>query len=143
MDSTKMTPELKILFLCTGNSCRSQIAEGFARSLKSDCIEPYSAGIETHGMNPNVVEVMREVGVDMSSHRSKHLDELSARQNRALVRALGKHTGGRFANCSDMLGALEETARGPVAPTWLLVGGACALVALVSLLAVLLRGCGG
>ena len=72
-----MTPKLKILFLCTGNSCRSQMAEGWARSLKSDCIEPYSAGIETHGMNSNVVAVMAEVGVDISEHRSKHLDELS------------------------------------------------------------------
>jgi arsenate reductase len=77
MDKTRMTPKLKILFLCTGNSCRSQIAEGWARSLKGDCIEPYSAGIEIHGMNPNVVEVMSEVGVDISSQRSKHLDELS------------------------------------------------------------------
>ncbi|MBT3200432.1 MAG: arsenate reductase ArsC [Phycisphaerales bacterium] len=71
------TAKLKVLFLCTGNSCRSQMAEGWARSLKGDCIEPYSAGIEIHGMNPNVVAVMAEVGVDISSHYSKHLDELS------------------------------------------------------------------
>ena len=77
MDKTEMTPKLKILFLCTGNSCRSQMAEGWARSLKSDCIEPHSAGIEIHGMNPNVVSVMEEVGVDISGHHSKHLDELS------------------------------------------------------------------
>ncbi|MGB7568627.1 MAG: arsenate reductase, partial [Chitinivibrionales bacterium] len=48
----------KILFLCTGNSCRSQMAEGWARYLKSDLIEPYSAGIETHGLNPIAVKVM-------------------------------------------------------------------------------------
>ena len=77
MDSTRAAPKLKILFLCTGNSCRSQMAEGWARSLKSDCIEAYSAGIETHGMNPNVVEVMSQAGVDISQQRSKHLDELS------------------------------------------------------------------
>ena len=71
------TGKLKILFLCTGNSCRSQMAEGWARSLRGDCIESYSAGIETHGMNPNVVTVMAEVGVDISGQRSKHLDELS------------------------------------------------------------------
>ena len=68
--------KLKVLFLCTGNSCRSQMAEGWARKLKTDQIEPYSAGIETHGLNPNAVRVMREAGVDISKHRSKHVDEL-------------------------------------------------------------------
>src|SRR5258705_9957951 len=68
--------KLKVLFLCTGNSCRSQMAEGWARALKSDQIEPYSAGIETHGLNPNAVRVMGEAGVDISKHRSKHVDEL-------------------------------------------------------------------
>ncbi len=67
---------LKVLFLCTGNSCRSQMAEGFARALKSDCIEPYSAGIETHGLNPRAVQVMAEAGVDISEQHSKHLDEV-------------------------------------------------------------------
>ncbi len=71
-----MAGKLKILFLCTGNSCRSQMAEGWARHLKGDLIEPYSAGIEIHGLNPNAVKVMAEAGVDISSHRSKHLDEL-------------------------------------------------------------------
>jgi len=52
------------------------MAEGWARSLKSDCIDAYSAGIETHGMNPNVVEVMAEVNVDISDHQSKHLNDL-------------------------------------------------------------------
>lgn len=68
---------LKILFLCTGNSCRSQMAEGWARRLKAEQIDAYSAGIETHGLNPNAVRVMAEVGVDISGHRSKLLDELS------------------------------------------------------------------
>lgn len=68
--------KLKVLFLCTGNSCRSQMAEGWARHLKSDVVEPYSAGIETHGLNPNAVKVMAEAGVDISGHRSKHLDEV-------------------------------------------------------------------
>ena len=72
----KQKDKLKILFLCTGNSCRSQMAEGWTRHLKSDVIEPYSAGIETHGLNPNAVKVMAEAGVDISSHRSKHLDEV-------------------------------------------------------------------
>ncbi len=70
------TQQMKILFLCTGNSCRSQMAEGWARYLKKDIIEPYSAGIETHGMNPNAIRVMAEAGVDISSHHSKHIDEL-------------------------------------------------------------------
>ena len=69
--------KLKVLFLCTGNSCRSQMAEGWARHLKSNTIEPYSAGIETHGLNPNAVRVMADVGVDISGHRSKHVDELA------------------------------------------------------------------
>ena len=68
--------KLKILFLCTGNSCRSQIAEGWARALKGDVVEPYSAGIETHGLNPNAVKVMAEAGVDISSQRSKDVNEL-------------------------------------------------------------------
>ncbi len=71
-----MNSKLKILFFCTGNSCRSQMAEGWARHLKGDLIESYSAGIETHGLNANAVKVMAEAGVDISGHRSKHLDEL-------------------------------------------------------------------
>ncbi len=71
-----MKPKLKILFLCTGNSCRSQMAEGWARALKADLIEPDSAGVEPHGLNPLAVRVMKEAGVDISSHRSKHVDEL-------------------------------------------------------------------
>jgi arsenate reductase len=68
--------KLKILFLCTGNSCRSQMAEGWARFLKGDAVEAYSAGIETHGLNPNAVKVMAEAGVDISGHQSKHVDAL-------------------------------------------------------------------
>ncbi len=71
-----MSDKIKVLFLCTGNSCRSQMAQGWASHLKSDVIEPYSAGIETHGMNPNAVKVMAEAGVDISSQHSKHLDQL-------------------------------------------------------------------
>ena len=69
--------KLKVLFLCTGNSCRSQMAEGWARALKGDTIEAYSAGIETHGLNPNAVKVMAEAGVDISAHRSKNVSELA------------------------------------------------------------------
>ena len=68
--------KLKILFLCTGNSCRSQMAEGWARKLKGEVFKAYSAGIEKHGLNPRAVEVMSEAGVDISSHRSTTVDEL-------------------------------------------------------------------
>ena len=71
-----MANRLKILFLCTGNSCRSQMAEGWARTLRNEVIEPYSAGIETHGLNPHAVRVMAEAGVDISGHRSKRVAEL-------------------------------------------------------------------
>lgn len=71
-----METKQKILFLCTGNSCRSQMAEGWTRHLWADRYEVYSAGIETHGLNPNAVKVMAEAGVDISGHRSKHLDEV-------------------------------------------------------------------
>ena len=68
--------KLKVLFLCTGNSCRSQMAEGWARQLKGDLIEAYSAGIEKHGMNPLAIQVMAEAGVDIAAQYSKVLDEL-------------------------------------------------------------------
>jgi arsenate reductase len=67
---------MRVLFLCTGNSCRSQMAEGWARYLKGDVIDAYSAGIATHGLNPRAVQVMAEAGVDISGQRSKHVDEL-------------------------------------------------------------------
>ena len=66
----------KVLFLCTGNSCRSQMAEGWARHLKGNVIEAYSAGIENHGLNLLAVKVMAEVGVDISAQRSKTIDDL-------------------------------------------------------------------
>lgn len=72
-----MKPKVKVLFLCTGNSCRSQMAEGWARHLKGDQLEAYSAGIETHGLNPRAVQVMAEAGVDITGHRSKNVGELS------------------------------------------------------------------
>jgi arsenate reductase (thioredoxin) len=70
--------KLKVLFLCTGNSCRSQMAEGWARHLKGDVLEPYSAGIETHGVNPPAVKVMAEAGVDISRQLSKTTADLGA-----------------------------------------------------------------
>lgn len=69
-------PPIKVLFLCTGNSCRSQMAEGWARFLKPGVFEAYSAGIEPHGLNEKAVKVMAEAGVDIAGQRSKHVDEL-------------------------------------------------------------------
>ena len=66
----------KLLFLCTGNSCRSQMAEGWTRALKGDELEVYSAGIERHGLNPYAVQVMSEAGVNISKHSSKLLESL-------------------------------------------------------------------
>ena len=68
--------KLKVLFLCTGNSCRSQMAEGWARALQGDLVEPYSAGLEKHGLNPHAVQVMAEAGVDISRQFSKTPAEL-------------------------------------------------------------------
>lgn len=70
-----MSKKIKLLYLCTGNSCRSQMAEGWTRALKSNEIEVYSAGIETHGLNPNAVKVMAEAEVDISEQTSQHIDE--------------------------------------------------------------------
>ncbi len=75
-----MKDKIKILFLCIGNSCRSQMAEGWAHHLKGDNIEAYSAGIEKHGLNPLAVKVMAEVGVDISGQKSKVIDELPVSQ---------------------------------------------------------------
>lgn len=67
---------MKVLFLCTGNSCRSQMAEGWTRSLRGDEIEPFSAGVLAKGLDPRAVQVMSDAGVDISSQRSKHVDQL-------------------------------------------------------------------
>jgi arsenate reductase (thioredoxin) len=67
----------RVLFLCTGNSCRSQMAEGWARELKGDEIEAYSGGTDPHGLNPLAVRAMAEVGVDISGHTSKRPEDIA------------------------------------------------------------------
>ncbi len=76
MSNPGENPKLKVLFLCTGNSCRSQMAEGWARHLLGDRIEPYSAGVRSSRLDPRAVAVMREAGVDISAQRSKAVDEV-------------------------------------------------------------------
>ena len=66
---------LKIMFLCTGNSCRSQMAEGFAQELGKGFIEAYSAGLNPAGVNERAVKVMKEIGIDISQQKSKPIDE--------------------------------------------------------------------
>ena len=75
----------RVLFLCTGNACRSQMAEGWARHLHGDALEARSAGVAPHGVDPVAVAVMAEAGVDLSEHRSKHVDELADERFDAVV----------------------------------------------------------
>ena len=65
---------LKVMFLCTGNSCRSQMAEGFAREFGKGLIEPYSAGLIAAGVNPRAVAVMKEAEIDISGQKSEEID---------------------------------------------------------------------
>ena len=71
-----MNEKPSVLFLCTGNSCRSQMAEGLCRELLGDRVESFSAGTEKHGLNPLAVEAMNEIGIDISSHQSKTVADL-------------------------------------------------------------------
>jgi arsenate reductase (thioredoxin) len=73
---TQGNRKTRILFLCTGNSCRSQMAEGWARHLKGEIIDAYSAGILPQGLDPRAVQVMAEAGVDISSHYSRFVREV-------------------------------------------------------------------
>ncbi len=78
-EESERSPEMekiRILFLCTGNSCRSQMAEGWARHLKGSILEPYSAGTAAKGLDPRAVRAMAEVGVDISNQRSKTVGDI-------------------------------------------------------------------
>lgn len=72
-----MGKKIQLLFLCTGNSCRSQMAEGLCRHYRGDLINACSAGIQKHGLNPLAVKVMDEIGIDISSHFSKTLQDIN------------------------------------------------------------------
>ena len=84
-----MEPTIKVLFVCTGNSARSQMAEGFARHFGGEQIEAHSAGVEPSRLNPVAVAVMRERGIDISGHRSKAFDWDLARQMDVVVTVCG------------------------------------------------------
>lgn len=84
-----MSEKISVLFLCTGNSCRSQMAEGLCRHFRGETIEPASAGIETHGLNPMAVRAMAEIGIDISDHRSTSLDEFEGREFDYVVTVCG------------------------------------------------------
>ena len=71
------TDKKKVLFLCTGNSCRSQMAEGWAKSMHGQTIDAYSAGTSPHSVNPLAIKAMAEVGINISEHESKHLNSLN------------------------------------------------------------------
>jgi arsenate reductase len=75
-----MSRKVRILFLCTGNSCRSQMAEGWARALRAQDVEAYSAGVERHGMNPRAVRAMAEAGVDISGQSSQLVEDLPVQE---------------------------------------------------------------
>lgn len=76
-----MENKAKVLFLCTGNSARSQMAEAFLRKFAGDKFEVYSAGLESQGVNPYTIRVMEEIGYNMSSHRSKSLTEYMGKKH--------------------------------------------------------------
>lgn len=84
-----MSNKTSVLFLCTGNSCRSQMAEGLCKQLKGDEVECASAGIETHGLNPNAVRVMAEIGIDITSHKSQTVADLGEREFDYVVTVCG------------------------------------------------------
>ena len=80
---------LKVMFLCTGNSCRSQMAEGLAREFGKGLIEPYSAGLMAAGLHPRAVSVMKEMGIDISKQKSKGIDESLLRKMDIVITLCG------------------------------------------------------
>jgi arsenate reductase len=74
----RMSDKARILFLCTGNSCRSQMAEAWTKNLKGDLLEAYSAGVEPRGVDPRAVKAMAEAGIDISGQKSKGVDALGS-----------------------------------------------------------------
>ncbi|MEJ5365260.1 MAG: arsenate reductase ArsC [Desulfosoma sp.] len=84
-----MAERKRILFLCTGNSCRSQMAEAWTRALKGDRYEAFSAGVDPKGLDPRAVKAMAEVGIDLGGQRSKSVDELPAQDYHYVITLCG------------------------------------------------------
>ena len=83
-------PKVKVLFLCTGNSCRSQMAEGILRASAGDSLDVQSAGSKPAGyVHPLAIQVMKEIGIDISGHRSKHLDEFLQQKIETVITVCG------------------------------------------------------
>ncbi|MCT8334757.1 arsenate reductase ArsC [Leptospira sp. 85282-16] len=110
-----------ILILCTGNSCRSQIAEGWIRFYAKEKANVYSAGIETHGVNPKAIATMKEVGIDISKHTSNHINEYKdipfdfiitvcdhAKENCPYFPSDAKRLHHNFSDPSKLVGSEEE-----------------------------------
>lgn len=88
--TTLISAKPLVLILCTGNSCRSQLAEGFLRSAVGDLIAVHSAGSKPAGfVHPKAIEVMQEIGIDLSEHRSKHLDEFINQKVHTVITVCG------------------------------------------------------
>ena len=113
----------KILVLCTGNSCRSQMEEGWLRHFAKNKAEVYSAGIETHGVNPKAIQFLKEAGIDISSHTSNHINEYKeidfdyiitvcdhAKENCPYFPANAKRFHHNFSDPSKVKGSDEEIA---------------------------------
>ena len=94
----------KVLFLCTGNSCRSQMAEGLARELGKGTIEPYSAGLIPVGINPNAITVMNEIGIDISDQKSEAIDDKLLNEKDAIL-TLCSHAD---ASCPAIPGGIKR-----------------------------------
>ncbi len=110
----------RVLFLCTGNSCRSQMAEGWARALHADRFAAASAGIETHGPNPRAVRAMAEAGVDISQHASKTVADLGPEPFDLVVTVCGH----AHETCPVLPGAPRTLHRGFDDPPRLAAGAA-------------------
>ncbi|RJX29203.1 MAG: arsenate reductase ArsC [Desulfurivibrio sp.] len=116
-----MSKKIKVLFLCTGNSCRSQMAEGWARQLREEDIMPFSAGIEVHGLNPLVVRVMAEAGVDISGQHSKLVTDLQEQEFDLVITVCGHADE----NCPFFPGPTRVVHHGFDDPPKLAAGAAC------------------
>ncbi|EMJ88187.1 arsenate reductase ArsC [Leptospira meyeri] len=116
-----MSKTKNILILCTGNSCRSQIAEGWMQFYAKDKANVYSAGIETHGVNPKAIATMQAVGIDISKHTSNHINEYKdipfdfiitvcdhAKENCPYFPSNAKRFHHNFSDPSKLLGTEEE-----------------------------------